>query len=244
MSVRSTVKKSLVTLTVTAATLFGFQAYDVNAASVDQTKDNYGHLNEALENVYYYGCYFDEFSGDSEEDKQDSGKDVEVEETPQTPEQQETPPVSTPEQERPNGEATNENTPEESEAAYALSEFEQQVVELTNVERGKQGLQPLKIDEKLSEVAREKSKDMQSNNYFDHNSPTYGSPFDMMKQFGVTYNAAGENIAQGQRSPEEVVNAWMNSQGHRENILNSDFTHIGVGHVSEGNYWTQQFIGK
>ena len=85
---------------------------------------------------------------------------------------------------------------------------------------------------------------MKDNNYFDHNSPTYGSPFDMMKQFGISYTSAGENIAQGQQTPEEVVEAWMNSQGHRENIMNASFTHIGVGYVESGNYWTQQFIGK
>ncbi len=128
--------------------------------------------------------------------------------------------------------------------AEELSQFEQEVVELTNAERSKHGLQPLQADLELSKVAREKSRDMAANNYFDHNSPTYGSPFDMMQQFGVNYRTAGENIAKGQRSPQEVVNAWMNSEGHRANILNADFTHIGVGYVEQGNHWTQMFIGK
>ncbi|MEH7852643.1 CAP domain-containing protein [Bacillus thuringiensis] len=131
-----------------------------------------------------------------------------------------------------------------AEEAKSLSEFEQRVVELTNAERAKQGLPALKIDTELSKVARIKSVDMQKNNYFDHNSPTYGSPFDMMKKFGISYTSAGENIAQGQRTPEEVVQAWMNSAGHRANILNNGFTHIGVGYVESGNYWTQQFITK
>ncbi|WP_242241542.1 CAP domain-containing protein [Bacillus cereus group sp. BfR-BA-01309] len=131
-----------------------------------------------------------------------------------------------------------------AEEAKSLSEFEQRVVELTNAERAKQGLSALKIDTELSKVARIKSEDMQKNNYFDHNSPTYGSPFDMMKKFGISYTSAGENIAQGQRTPEEVVQAWMNSAGHRANILNNSFTHIGVGYVESGNYWTQQFITK
>lgn len=131
-----------------------------------------------------------------------------------------------------------------AEEAKSLSEFEQRVVELTNAERAKQGLPALKIDTELSKVARTKSEDMQKNNYFDHNSPTYGSPFDMMKKFGISYTSAGENIAQGQRTPEEVVQAWMNSAGHRANILNNGFTHIGVGYVESGNYWTQQFITK
>jgi len=131
-----------------------------------------------------------------------------------------------------------------AEEAKSLSEFEQRVVELTNAECAKQGLPALKIDTELSKVARIKSEDMQKNNYFDHNSPTYGSPFDMMKKFGISYTSAGENIAQGQRTPEEVVQAWMNSAGHRANILNNGFTHIGVGYVESGNYWTQQFITK
>jgi len=129
-------------------------------------------------------------------------------------------------------------------ASSAVSAFEQQVVELTNQERAKNGLPALKLDVELSKVARDKSKDMQTKNYFSHTSPTYGSPFDMMKAYGISYKSAGENIAMGQRSPEEVVQAWMNSQGHRENIMNPNFTHIGVGHVATGNYWTQMFIGK
>lgn len=129
-------------------------------------------------------------------------------------------------------------------ASSAVSAYEQKVVELTNQERAKNGLKPLSLDTELSKVAREKSRDMQSKGYFSHTSPTYGSPFDMMKKFGISYRSAGENIAMGQRTPEEVVNAWMNSSGHRANILNSSYTHIGVGHVATGNYWTQMFIGK
>ncbi|MFS1519261.1 CAP domain-containing protein [Bacillus sp. SCS-151] len=148
------------------------------------------------------------------------------------------PPTSAPTQ----PEKPQEEQPQQESSA--LSQFELQVVELTNAERAKSGLPALKIDESLSKVARTKSADMQSNKYFDHNSPTYGSPFDMMKKFGITYKSAGENIAYGQKTPQEVVNAWMNSDGHRKNILNSSFTHIGVGYVEQGNYWTQMFIGK
>jgi uncharacterized YkwD family protein len=131
-----------------------------------------------------------------------------------------------------------------TQTTSSVSAFEKQVVELTNAERAKQGLAPLTLDTELSKVARTKSQDMKDKNYFDHNSPTYGSPFDMMKSFGVSYKSAGENIAQGQTTPEQVVQAWMDSQGHRENIMNSSFTHIGVGYVASGNYWTQMFIGK
>lgn len=131
-----------------------------------------------------------------------------------------------------------------SKADSSLNAFEKEVVELTNKERAKQGLKALSVDSKLSKSARAKSQDMKDKNYFSHTSPTYGSPFDQMKQFGITYKSAGENIAQGQRSPQEVVTAWMNSEGHRANILNKSYTHIGVGYVKSGNYWTQQFIGK
>lgn len=135
-------------------------------------------------------------------------------------------------------------TKQDTTTASSVSAYEKEVVDLTNAERKKQGLKPLTLDEKLSSVARKKSQDMKDKNYFDHNSPTYGSPFDMMKKFGITYRTAGENIAKGQRTPKEVVQAWMNSEGHRKNIMNPNFTHIGVGYVKDGNIWTQQFIGK
>lgn len=122
--------------------------------------------------------------------------------------------------------------------------FESEVVRLVNEQRAKNGLSALKEDWQLSRVARIKSQDMKEKNYFSHTSPTYGSPFQMMKSFGITYRTAAENIARGQRTPRDVVNAWMNSSGHRANILNSSFTHIGVGYVADGKYWTQMFIGK
>ena len=100
------------------------------------------------------------------------------------------------------------------------------------------------MDESLRNVARIKSTDMRTNGYFSHTSPTYGSPFDMMKQFGISYTAAGENIAQGYATPEAVVKGWMNSSGHRANILSSNFTHIGIGYDNNGHYWTQMFIKK
>ncbi|MEH7301312.1 CAP domain-containing protein [Neobacillus drentensis] len=131
-----------------------------------------------------------------------------------------------------------------SESTYSLSAYEQKVVDLTNQERAKNGLSALKVDLSLSKMARDKSQDMSTNHYFSHTSPTYGSPFEMMKKYGITYRYAGENIAMGQRTPEEVVTAWMNSEGHRKNILSPNFTSIGVGYVADGDYWTQEFIGK
>ena len=122
--------------------------------------------------------------------------------------------------------------------------YEKEVVRLVNAERMQNGLSPLTEDWEMSRVARIKSQDMKDNRYFSHTSPVYGTPFEMMKDFGLSYRSAGENIAKGQRTPEEVVNAWMNSAGHRANILNASYTHIGVGYVADGKYWTQMFIGK
>jgi len=121
--------------------------------------------------------------------------------------------------------------------------YEQEVIRLVNIERAKYGLSALTEDWELSRVARYKSQDMKDKRYFSHTSPTYGSPFDMMRSFGLSYRTAGENIAMGQRTPQQVVNAWMNSSGHRANILNSSYKKIGVGYVASGNYWTQMFIG-
>lgn len=120
----------------------------------------------------------------------------------------------------------------------------QQVVDLVNSERAKAGLKALQIDTKLTQSAQAKSQDMKNKNYFSHTSPTYGSPFDQMKSLGIAYKSAGENIAMGQRSATEVMDAWMKSPGHKANIMNPSYTHIGVGLSDSGYYWTQQFIGK
>jgi uncharacterized YkwD family protein/spore coat assembly protein SafA len=125
--------------------------------------------------------------------------------------------------------------------------IEQQVLTLVNQERQKAGLKPLAMDWEVQRVARIKSCDMAKQGYFSHTSPTYGSPFTMMKSHGINYRSAGENIAAGQRTASEVMSAWMNSAGHRANILKGDFTHIGVGYCtggSSGVYWTQMFISK
>ena len=124
-----------------------------------------------------------------------------------------------------------------------ITSYEQQVIDLINQIRAQNGLGQLTANWELSRVARYKAQDMHDNKYFSHTSPVYGSPFDMIKSFGISYRTAGENIAQGYATPQAVVNAWMNSSGHRANILNASFTQIGVGYVSNGNYWTQMFIG-
>ena len=123
----------------------------------------------------------------------------------------------------------------------AVSSYATQVVTLVNQERAKAGLPALKMSNAtLTTMALDKAKDIYNNNYFDHNSPTYGSPFDMMKKYGISYRYAGENIAKGQRSPQEVMTAWMNSSGHRANILSTNFTTIGAAYYN--GVWVQEFI--
>jgi len=126
----------------------------------------------------------------------------------------------------------------------SVKTVEREVIRLCNIERQKAGLAPLTENWELSRVARDKSMDMAQKNYFSHTSPTYGSPFDMMKAYGISYRSAGENIAKGQTTAQQVVNSWMNSSGHRANILSSSFTQIGVGYYASGHYWTQMFISK
>ncbi len=133
----------------------------------------------------------------------------------------------------------------EPPSADEITQFEQEVVRLVNVERVNADLEPLNHNVDLSSVARTKSQDMVDNSYFSHTSPTYGSPFDMMKSFGIHYSYAGENIAMGQATPEAVVKSWMNSDGHKRNILSANFTDLGVGLAKNNNgtpYWTQMFI--
>lgn len=140
--------------------------------------------------------------------------------------------------------ATGDSNPDVSTGAETSTQA-QEVLNLVNQERSKQGLKPLTLSEKLTSIANTKAQDMAQKNYFSHTSPTYGSPFEMLKQFGVSYSYAGENIAAGQRSAEQVMNDWMNSSGHRANILNPNYTQLGVGYTKGGNYgteWVQLFI--
>ena len=128
----------------------------------------------------------------------------------------------------------------------ALTADELEVFNLINEQRTKNGLSALKIDSEVQNVARIKAKDMVNNNYFSHTSPTYGSPFDMLNSFKVSYKTAGENIA-GNSSNSAAVTAWMNSSGHKANILNSSFNYTGVGVVNGSKYgkiYVQMFIGK
>ncbi len=127
-----------------------------------------------------------------------------------------------------------------------LTSDEQNMFNLVNQARAQQGLKPLKIDMDLVKLARLKSQDMVDHDYFSHHSPTYGSPFDMMNDAGIIYKKAAENIA-GNSSVKGAHTSLMNSSGHRANILNPDFTHIGIGIVNGSKYgkiFTQMFIQK
>ncbi|MCH5185882.1 MAG: hypothetical protein J1F64_07135 [Oscillospiraceae bacterium] len=123
--------------------------------------------------------------------------------------------------------------------------MEHRVLDLVNAERAAYGLNALVWNESLADVARAHSYDMAVRGFFDHTNPDGLSPFDRIKQYGITYSVAAENIAEGQSTPEDVMNAWMNSPGHRANILNASLTELGVGlYISDygyGYYWTQNF---
>lgn len=128
----------------------------------------------------------------------------------------------------------------------SLTADEQEVFNLINQQRISNGLAALKIDNEVQNVARIKAKDMVQNNYFSHNSPTYGTPFEMLNSFKISYKSAGENIA-GNSNNQAAVTAWMNSSGHRANILNSSYNYTGIGVVTGSQYgkiYVQMFIGK
>ena len=132
------------------------------------------------------------------------------------------------------------------EITSSLTEDEKEILELINTERTNNGLNPLQIDDDLQNIVRIKAQDMIDNDYFAHESPTYGSPFEMMKSNGITYKTAGENIA-GNSDNKKAVEAWMNSESHRNNILNNSYNYTGVAVVSSSKYgkiFVQMFIGK
>ncbi len=251
-------KKKAVILSFVGASIFSLGLQSQQTLANTYRRDNSSrycvsrracwHSNKSH---YYKGCYN---IGVRPEDKPQAKPDVNPPPVPEVP----APEIPAPEIPAPEIPAPEVPVPDvdtkpdvnpvpvpeaKPEIDVSINNFEIRVVELTNVERAKQGLPALQLDQGLSKVAKAKSQDMQDLGYFDHTSPTYGSPFDMMRQFGITYRSAGENIAKGQRTPEEVVSAWMNSPGHRANIL-GNYTHIGVGYISSGNVWTQMFMTK
>lgn len=133
-----------------------------------------------------------------------------------------------------------------SQTTSSMTADEKEVFNLINQQRTNNGLQALKVDEEVQRVARIKAQDMVDNNYFSHTSPTYGSPFDMLNSFKVSYRTAGENIA-GNSTNSAAVTAWMNSSGHKANILNGNYNYTGIGVVKSSKYgkiFVQIFIGK
>lgn len=156
------------------------------------------------------------------------------------------PEIGWPEAEAPNPERPQLDRPEMEESVPQMG-IAQEMLAKVNQQRRSAGLAELSLSQELTKVANIKAEDMRDQGYFSHISPNYGSPFDMMKEFGISYRTAGENIAKGQKNVEAVMNGWMNSSGHRENILNAKYTHLGVGYCIDnaGNpYWVQMFIQK
>lgn len=146
--------------------------------------------------------------------------------------------------------SSNTSKPAESNSnntnVSSITSDEKEVFDLINKQRQNNGMQALKMDAEVQRVARIKAQDMVNNNYFAHESPTYGTPFNMLKNFGISYKSAGENIA-GNSSNSSAVEAWMNSAGHRANILNSSYNYTGIGVVKGSKYgkiYVQMFIGK
>lgn len=161
--------------------------------------------------------------------------------TPEPKAKAPTPPASSP---APSPEPTPAPSPKPQSPTQVSAE-KQKMLNLINSERAKVGAQPLAFDVKVVEVAQVKSADMVKNNYFSHTSPTYGSPFDMLRKFGVTFSGAAENIALN-TSVEAAHAAFMASEGHRKNILNPSYNRIGIGITDgpQGKVFVQMFIQK
>lgn len=135
-------------------------------------------------------------------------------------------------------------------APPSSSDFVQRVLDLTNQFRAQNGVAPLQLNQELNAAALNHSTDMALQDYFSHTGKDGSSAGDRMKQVGYTSYAWGENIAAGYTTPEQVVQGWINSPGHRANMLNSSFTELGIGYyhlendtgsVNYKNYWTQDF---
>ena len=221
-------KRKLLTLML-AGTMLTTIALPAAAAELPQTSEFCGQQLENRDLEWLRNCLADLWQNCG-------GQLPECPEAPVMPDEPETPDVpTTPE------EPDTPSEPEQPEVNGTVSAMEQQVVALVNAERAKYGLAALTLSTELSNGARLKSQDMAEQNYFSHTSPTYGSPFEMMKTLGISYRSAGENIAKGYSTAAAVMEGWMNSEGHRANILNSSYTEIGVGYVADGNYWTQWF---
>ncbi len=196
-------------------------------------------LDKLISDKFGFDCEMDHdncFGSDC--DNQNSNTQQPPESKPETqPEQKpEQKPETQPEQKPEDN--TNNNS---GISGIENSEYVNRVISLVNQERQKMGLSALKADTSLSKVALVRAKETVKS--FSHTRPNGQSCFTVLDEYGIKYSGAGENIAYGQSSPEEVVNAWMNSEGHRANILNANFTKIGVGCHKNGStlYWAQMF---
>lgn len=140
-----------------------------------------------------------------------------------------------------NGNTNNGNTQKPDDNGYNSS-YEQQVLNLVNKERRSQGLSALSLSAEAQQAARVRAKEIVSS--FSHTRPNGTSCFTVLNEIGAKYTSAGENIAKGQKTPEQVVEAWMNSPSHRANILSSKYTKLGVGCYFNGSntYWAQMFL--
>ena len=154
-----------------------------------------------------------------------------------------TPDTDSPDSNLPGGNAPDTDLPDSSTPGTEALSYTAQVVKLVNAERAKEGLSPLTVDTSVQAAAQVRAVEIQTS--FSHTRPNGSSFSTALKEQNVSYRSAGENIAWGQRSPQEVVTAWMNSAGHRANIMNANFTKIGVGYYQNSNgtkYWSQLFI--
>ena len=174
----------------------------------------------------------DEQPDETPEETPDEQPEETPDNTPQLPE------GSRPEETPDNG---TEQNPEDNNNGTSQGDFASQVVALVNAERAKQGLSALTIDTKVQQAALVRAKE--SAQSFSHTRPNGSSFSTALTEAGVSYRTAGENIAYGQSTPQQVMNAWMNSSGHRANILNANYTTIGVGYtvINGTAYWAQLF---
>ena len=235
-------------LAISALALAGTMMVPVQAqaAPVCQTNKNVvvikgNNLNDIKDQLSQYGinsdslnCWSNAAIPENCNPDNDNTQNPEIPETPETPAVPETP-------ETPAASETPETEAPETEEPAELS-FAEQVVQLVNAERAKAGLAAVTLDKTMESAALVRAKETEVS--FSHTRPNGSSFSTALTEAGVSFKGSGENIAYGQKTPEDVMNGWMNSSGHRANILNSKFTKIGVGYYQNAkgtNYWTQLF---
>lgn len=210
----------------------------LNCGTVEELKNNLQQMNTGCNNIW-------ELLSKLECDKL---PEEELPGQPEVPEENIPEQPGTPEEELPEVNVPNqpvipevpEETPEVQDQAYV---YGMRITELVNEHRAAAGLAPVKYSAKISEAAQVRAVEIEKS--FSHTRPDGRYFSTVFAEHGISYRYSGENIAWGQQSPEEVVTAWMNSAGHRANILNAKFTELGVGYRQNAggvNYFTQLFI--